>query len=255
MRGTEVSRTEAFADGVFGFGLTLLGVTTVKAPETLPEVITALQGFIPFAFCFGMFYGIWSRHYTFCRRYGLEDVKVRVLTAAMLFVVLAYLYPLRFLSTVFVTYVLRLPTGESKAVLNRDWHIGLREISQLFVIYGIGIVLIQLIFYMLYLHAYKVREKLALDELEALDTKWWTIEAVSFMVVPLISIGIVIWAPPQFIGFAGWSYTLMGFVGWIHGSMHGKAHRAMVDKMVAEGRLDPSDLTDEDEQIEVPPST
>jgi len=250
MRGTEVSRTEAFADGVFGFGLTLLAVSSSSAPQTFAQVIAALQGFIPFSLCFAMFYGIWSRHYTYCRRYGLEDIKVRVLTATMLLVVLAYLYPLRFLTTLFVANVLRLPIGDNKIAIShgRD---GFNEVCQLFTVYGIGFTAVQFIFYMLYLHAYKNRVKLSLDELETLDTKWWTIEQASFLTIPLLSISIVLWAPPQFIGWAGWVYVLMGLVGWIHGTMHGKAHRAVVEKMEAEGRLDATDLTDEDEVIEV----
>jgi uncharacterized membrane protein len=249
MRGIEVSRTEAFADGVFGFGLTLLGVVSLQVPSTYEEVLSALKGFVPFGLCFAIFYGIWSRHYTYCRRYGLEDLRVRILTACMLFVVLAYLYPLRFVATLFVEQVLGLDTGAIKAQIST-----MEQFRQLFVIYGIGFASIQFIFYMLYLHAYKVREKLCLDELEALDTRWWMYEQALYMLVPLVSIVTALLAPPQFASFAGWAYFFMGFVGWFHGAQHGKRHRVVVEKMEAQGLLDEVNLTNEDELVEIDPT-
>ena len=42
---------------------------------------------------------IWNTHYKFSRRYGLDDPTTRFLTCVLLFIVLFYVYPLKFLFT------------------------------------------------------------------------------------------------------------------------------------------------------------
>ena len=244
MRGTEVSRMEAFVDCVFGFGLTLL-VVQVQVPNKFEELMQAMRGFVGFAFCFAIFFGVWSSHYTFCRRYGLQDATVRILTAILVFVLLAYLYPLRYLSNVFVTAILHIDIG---------WNLSKEEagnirIDQLFIIYGIGYILVQVLFASLYFHAYRLRDKLQLDELERLDTKWWCGEQLVYLVVPLTSIIIASTASYRWMGYAGYVYFLMGLVGWIMGTMHGKRHRALVATMEAAGALDEDSLNTENEMV------
>jgi len=164
MRGTEVSRMEAFADCVFGFGLTLI-VVQLDVPKRFDELWMTMRGFLGFAFCFAIFFGVWSRHYTYCRRFGLQDAQVRILTACLLFVMLAYLYPLKFLTLIFVTFVLNFDIGWKPVPGD---HI---DMAMLFIVYGVGFAAIQLVFTLLYLHAYKMRERLQLDELETLDVR------------------------------------------------------------------------------------
>ncbi|AIE84989.1 TMEM175 family protein [Fimbriimonas ginsengisoli] len=249
MRGTEVSRLEAFADCVFGFGITLL-VVNIDTPKDFAHLMIAMRGLVAFGLCFAVFYGVWSRHYTYCRRYGLEDAPVRFLTVVMLFVVLAYLYPLRFLTLVFVTGVLGIKNVGWTPAVGNDINANL---GNLFIVYGVGVAAIQLVFSALYGHAYQQRDKLKLDEIEILDTRWWTREQLAYLLIPLLSISIVEFLPYRMIGLAGWIYFGMGFIGWIHGSMHGKRHRALVEKMEAEGRLSEDQLSTENDLVEVPP--
>jgi hypothetical protein len=44
-------------------------------------------------------YSVWCDHYVFFRRYGLQDYLTMHLSAVLLFVVLFYVYPLKFLFT------------------------------------------------------------------------------------------------------------------------------------------------------------
>src|SRR5277367_543454 len=98
-RATEVSRIEAFSDMVFGFAMTLV-VVSLQVPRTYDELHAMLKGFIPFAFCFGILVRVWLRHYQFFRRFGLRDMTTIWINAALLFVVLYYVYPLKFLFTI-----------------------------------------------------------------------------------------------------------------------------------------------------------
>jgi hypothetical protein len=55
-----------------------------------------MREFFAFAICFALLFQVWWRHFNFFRRYGLEDAPTIALTGILLFVVLFYVYPLKF---------------------------------------------------------------------------------------------------------------------------------------------------------------
>lgn len=94
-RGREVSRLEALSDAVFGFAITLL-VVSLEVPQTATELFNVMRGFVAFAACFALLFLVWWHQYRFFRRYGLNDGVTTVLNAVLLFVVLFFVYPLKF---------------------------------------------------------------------------------------------------------------------------------------------------------------
>lgn len=110
-QGTEVSRLEGFSDTVFGFAVTLL-VVSLEVPNTFDQLLDTMRGFAAFAICFLVLLTIWSQHYRFSRRYGLQDGPTRALNAVLLFIVVFYIYLLKFLFTVLV----KDPLGQGIAV-------------------------------------------------------------------------------------------------------------------------------------------
>src|SRR5437762_13502483 len=100
-RGGDVSRLEGFSDAVFGFALTLL-VVSMEVPHTFDELANAMRGFGGFAVCFILLSFVWHDHYIFFRQYGLDDTVTRLLNLALLFVVMFYVYPLKFLFSLLV---------------------------------------------------------------------------------------------------------------------------------------------------------
>src|SRR5438034_9670893 len=101
----EVSRIEGFSDAVFAFAVTLL-VVSLEVPHTFEELWLAMHQFFAFAICFALLFQVWWRHYNFFRRYGLEDAPTIVLTGILLFVVLFYVFPLKFVFTLVVIHIL-----------------------------------------------------------------------------------------------------------------------------------------------------
>src|SRR4028119_2330965 len=97
-RGEDVLRIEGFADAVFAFALTLL-VVSLEVPNTFDELLATMRGFFAFAISGGLLYSVWCDHYRFFRRYGLQDNLTMHLSSVLLFVVLFYVYPLKFLFT------------------------------------------------------------------------------------------------------------------------------------------------------------
>ncbi len=99
LRGTHMSRIDGFSDVVFGFALTLL-VVSLEVPRTYDQFHAALLGFFPFAVCFFFLILIWMSHFRFFRRYGLHDLGTLWINSALLFSVLFYVYPVKFLFSV-----------------------------------------------------------------------------------------------------------------------------------------------------------
>src|ERR1051326_9193056 len=156
LRGREVTRLESFSDAVFGFALTLL-VVSLDVPKSFNDLITTMRGFPAFAICFLFLALIWNGHYKFCRRYGLDDGTARFLTCVMLFLVLFFVYPLKFLFNLSVTALLG---GGSKISMTES------QLSTLLVIYGLGFAAVYGAMTLLYLHAWGLRDALQLNELE-----------------------------------------------------------------------------------------
>ncbi|MEO8032920.1 MAG: TMEM175 family protein, partial [Acidobacteriota bacterium] len=97
-RAHEVSRLEAFSDVIFGFAISLL-VVSLEAPKSYGELMEMMRGMLPFAVCFFVFIDIWFEHHHFFRRYALQDTPTIAINTVLLFVVLFYVYPMRFVLT------------------------------------------------------------------------------------------------------------------------------------------------------------
>lgn len=168
IRGKEISRVEGLSDAVFGFAITLLAIS-LEVPKTSREVLHALRGVGAFAVTFLLLFNLWRMQYTFFRRYGLEDKTVVMLTGALLFVLLLFVYPLRFIMGVMDERLLSLlgfpdPTFDRTAVLPpRDFAIMLGA-------FGLGMAAVFGVFNAMYRHAYALRDSLQLDAIERFDT-------------------------------------------------------------------------------------
>src|SRR5262245_28201533 len=168
----EVSRIEGFSDAVFAFAVTLL-VVSLEVPRTFDELWDTMRGFVAFAICFALLFQVWWRHHTYFRRYGLEDGMTMALTGVLLFVVLFYVYPLKFVWTVFIRQlmdgpqaaVLRLPDGHVEPMIRSE------QVWQMFFIYGIGAAAVFSVFVALYAHAFRLRDALSLDGRQILETR------------------------------------------------------------------------------------
>jgi uncharacterized membrane protein len=195
----QVSRLEGFSDAVFGFALTLL-VVTLETPRSGAELRELVRGSLPFALMFAMVCWIWWEHNKFFRRYGLQDAWTAFLNAALLFLVLFYVYPLKYLTTSLLGPIVRLRNTPA-----------MEEAQFLMLIYSTGIVLIFGTFLLLYRHAWRQRAVLELSPAEELSllfgrrAHWLTVS------VGLTSIAIALLAGnTPWIAVAGLVYALMG---------------------------------------------
>jgi hypothetical protein len=165
-RGGEISRLEGFSDAVFAFAVTLL-VVSLEVPKTYAELIASMKGFVAFAICFALLVQIWRQHYLYSRRYGLQTRYAIFLNWVLLFVVLFFVYPLKFLFTLSIGFFSRGLLAPDR----RIFEIQPSQIATLEVIYSLGFAAVSTVFGLLYRYAYSKRGELELNEYELLTTR------------------------------------------------------------------------------------
>lgn len=205
-------RLEAFSDSVFGFAATLL-VVTLEVPRTFPELEASLWGFVPFAMSFLALCLLWTTHRAFFRRYQLADRTTIALNSVLLFVVLFYIYPLKFMTVSLVTDVFsRKPWRESTMFR------GPEDVGGMFLVYGLGFAAVFACYALMYRHAARRAGDLRLDaerlaEARMLSRHYWILAGVGLLSLGCAALGIgVRWGVP------GWIYGLIGPLTWAHGA-------------------------------------
>jgi uncharacterized membrane protein len=208
-RGAEVSRLEALSDAVFGFAITLL-VVSLEVPHTFAQLMDAMRGFLSFAASFAILFRVWYQQYRFFRRFGLDDTVTVALNAVLLFLVVFFVYPLKFVFTLVVDEF----SGRRYAVLGDGSHVPVfmhrGEPAQMMVVFGSGYVLVFVLFAVLYMHAYRLREELELTPGEVLDTADNVRQNVLNVMIGLTSIAVALAVAPRYMGFSGLVYMLGG---------------------------------------------
>jgi uncharacterized membrane protein len=223
-RGQEVLRIEGFADAVFGFAVTLL-VVSLEVPNTFDELLATMRGFFAFAISFGMFYLVWYDHYKFFRRYGLNDNFTMHLSTLLLFVVLFYIYPLKFLFTALMDQILGFNTQVGSSSGDVIETIKPEQWPLLMVIFGAGFVVVQLVFTLLYWRAYALRGMLNLNGYEASITRQEIQGYLILAGIGLASIAIALLGGEGAISWAGWVYLLSWPLMTIHGYIMAQRRR------------------------------
>jgi uncharacterized membrane protein len=225
-RGHDISRIEGLSDAVFAFAITLL-VVSLEVPKTFAQLHEMMRGFFAFAICFALLLLIWHAQYIYFRRYSLDDRPSFLLNAALLFAVAFYIYPLKFLFTTFVNRITGyhpLENGVPLPAMNRS------EWSELMMIYGAGFIGLYVIFALLYLHAYRLRDALELTPMEAYETRGVVQENVLMIGIGVLAVVLAWLRQPA---LSGMSYVLIGPLQTALGMRHGRRRRELTSQMDA----------------------
>ena len=224
-RRHEISRLEAFSDAAFAFALTLL-VVSLDVPRSYAELMILIYGFPSFACCFALLVWIWHEHNMFFRRYGLQDGLTVFLNSALLFVVLFYIYPLKFMfDSMFARFILPLRAGIEPMTL--------AQLSRASSVYALGFIILFLMFALLYLRAYRKRHDLHLTAIETLDVKLYIGAHLVSASVGGIALLVASALPLQYAPLSPMCFALMGPGHWIHGTLSGRRRRALATELSA----------------------
>lgn len=199
-----ISRIEAFSDAVFAFAATLM-VVNFNLENTIEFSRSSLTGFLSFFVSFFVLVTLWWIHYNFFRRTKHMDNYLIAINAILLFVTLYYVFPLKNLVESWM--------GEGVRTAN--------DLANLFVMYGIGFLLIFLCFSLMYYRAYKKSTKLN----KAMELLFYARHFGIFVLIALASIFMALTGWQIKYGSPGFVYMLLGpFCAW-HSKLYFKKYQ------------------------------
>jgi len=218
-RSHEPSRLETFSDAVFAFALTLI-IVSIEAPKSFDDLFETMKGTLSFAACFSMLFLIWNSQNVFFRRYGLNDNRTVLLNAILLFVVLVYVYPMKFLSMLLFTNHNYVHEGQVLQIGMKDG-----QTTTLMLIYGLGYSVIYALFYLMYRNANRQAKQLELTPREIFETKTIsTINLVSVL-IGILAMAMALILPKEYSGYSGFFYFLIPICYTFWFSYRGKKAR------------------------------
>lgn len=232
-RGTDNTRIEALSDGVFAIATALLIISS-SIPETFEELLNFLDDLVPFAICMTLLMLIWYQHYVFFIRYGFKDAKIVAINTFLLFLILFYIYPLKFLFKVLYQLFPALINNDHETVRHLFTNIIPRgDAALLMSIYGLGAATIFFTLTYMYFIAWRRRDRLSLNLLESFDTKMSMIDNLLMASVPTISIiiSVLISDTTKAFMYSGIFYMSYAVIMPIFGYFSGKRRTQLINSL------------------------
>jgi len=186
---------------VFAFAVTLL-IVSLEVPHSFDDLITTMRGFLGFGISFFLLVFIWKEQHRFFRLYGMSDGGTLNLNIALLFLVLFYVYPLKFL---FALFFANLMYGTDKS----PFTITTRQEPLLMAIYALGFIVIFSLFFLMYYRARKNSTVLGLSPMEKFDCGSTMYRMVIMMATGICSLLTALWLNDDLAGWSGFVYFLI----------------------------------------------
>ena len=208
-------RLDQFVDAAFAFAVTLLVISAAAPPQTLDDLSTALFNIPASAGAFVLIVLFWSSHRVFGRLAERRDGITILLSLAIVFTVLVYVYPLRLLMQSMFYWLSggRLP-GEQLIGSYRD-------LSTLYVIYGWGFAILSALYAALFARTLKLAPTPeARDDARSWRDSWVICAAsgVISALLALLPIEAAPWVPPT-------TYSLIPLAIWAREALVARAAR------------------------------
>jgi len=198
------TRLESLSDTVFGFSIALL-IVSVEVPSDFASLLEIIKGFTGFALSFAMIILVWVYHYHYFRDYKLEDNTTILLNSILLFVVLFYVFPLKYVVAVITT------------MMGGEFPVTIDEVAILMAIYSAGFAAVFAVFGLMYLHANRQRAILDLSAEQTITTQEQISNCLIMTGVGLFSVALALVLPSPWAGpIAGTCYFLIGPMQYIN---------------------------------------
>ncbi len=225
-RNFDIQRIETFSDGVFAFAVTLL-IVSLEVPKSFEELLTTMRGFFAFGISFLLLVMIWNEQHRFFRNYGLDDVWTITLNGTLLFIVLFYVYPLKFLFTLLFSDQIY---GANKS----PFTIKQSQIPMLMMIYALGFIAIYTLFFLMYLHASRKSAKLGLSPIEKFDCRSGMYRILIMVIAGFGSFITALLLNNEKAGLAGYIYFLIGPAIGIYFTRRNRIRRKLFPRVKTE---------------------
>ncbi|NBB93554.1 MAG: DUF1211 domain-containing protein [Gammaproteobacteria bacterium] len=206
-RSRAVTRLDTFTDAAFAFAVTMLAISIDEIPGTYAELLVALKGAPAFILSFAMLLIYWRAHQNWSERYGLDDLPSVLLTAALIVMVMIYVYPLKIMF------------GAAMGAISNGWlpsNFDIETVGQfrsVTSIFSVGFASLSAIIAALYLHAWRLRDDLGMSRAEAFDT---AAESLAWAIVAAWAVLSIILAwtlNANWLPLAIWMYCALAVFG------------------------------------------
>lgn len=174
------ARLVSLSDGVFGFALTLL-VFPFESPTKFAQVLDFVRLGVAYAFGVALIALVWWEHNRFFKLYRGVDAGLVALNVALLFCLLLFIYPLKFLAVFLENWFL----GVSNRVILGD-----ADVPTLMLVYGLSFAALNLLLYALHRYA-RWRFGPPVEPSERIEARTAARTALILGSVALLSVGIV----------------------------------------------------------------
>lgn len=224
IRPTETKRLDAFVDAAFAFAVSLLIIAGGQPPANFDELTVALGRIPSFAMGFALIVMFWLGHRQFGRLAPQRDGTSVVLSLAIVFMALIYVFPLRMLTDAAAHFL-------SGGLLPGRGIIGdFADLAGVYTVYGVGFAILGVLYWLLYRHAARNTERMGVAEADLDDIEsWggtWAIIALSGVVSAVIA---QVFPLHLFPGLPGFCYWLIPVGIFIQGRLRrGRAQRPPV---------------------------
>ncbi len=204
MRGLEMTRIEVFVDAAFAFAVTMLIISLDTIPTTWAEVVQAIKSIPAFMLAVVQLVWIWYTHSKWSRRFGLETAWTVTLSAALLIVVLIYIFPLQIMAQGFFAWV-------SDGYLHVSFDLqSMEELASMFIFLGIGFIALCSTFVLMYRYAGSLKKELRLSDFESHETKTFEYLWTGAAFVGAICVVLALFLPGQYVPYSGFAFALLG---------------------------------------------
>lgn len=206
LRGMQMTRLETFMDAAFAFAISMLVIAANQVPDDIEALLGAFKNVPAFVTSIAVLGIFWRGHWTWSRRYGLEDGMSILISWMMLVTILIYIYPLKAL---FGSMWWLLSDGRFGHALGPKTE---GEARALFAIFAIGFTAIALEIVLLNVRAWQLREPLRLNEREKSLTRddigGWSLPVC----IGIMSLVLALTLPIEQLAWSGWVYFSMALL-------------------------------------------
>lgn len=212
------SRLEELSDAVFGFAITLL-VVSLEVPRSYDDLLASLRGIPVFAVSFTLLLLVWHTHWQYFRRHPFADGTVVFLNSVLLFVVLCFIYPMKFL------WVLLL--GGFSGGVDTITDLTSPQAKTLLSIYSFGFVVIFGLFVALFQHAHRRKLAYGLTPRAAFDARASAQVCAVYAASGILALTLAWVLPAGLIWVAGMSYAILGPTQWALAELQDRARKRL----------------------------
>jgi uncharacterized membrane protein len=201
-RPADTRRLDAFVDAAFAFAVSLLIIAGGEPPRNFADLMEALGRIPSFAMGFALIVMFWLGHRTFGRLVPIRDGLSVVLSLAIVFMALIYVFPLRMLTDATAHFL-------SGGLLPGGGQIGtFEDLGGVYTVYGLGFAILGALYFTLYRHAARKADVLGVapEDREA-TISWsgvWAVITISGLVSALLAQVFPLRVFPGLPGFAYW---------------------------------------------------